>query len=82
MGPSQPHADNPWLQAVRGEWTDNVAAWNKLRVERFPEAAYTYRNGWFIGSFRDEDDVMRERDLGALIARLMAREPSSGISSV
>ena len=66
------------LRAVEGcadeDPYDNVARWRRLQAGEYPEAVYTFRDGWFTGALRDADDVMRATDLGHLINRLMARE--------
>ena len=64
--------DTPPLPAV-GPWTDNVARWNRLKDD-YPEAAYTFADGYFYGALRDDDDILRAQTLDWLINRLMARE--------
>jgi hypothetical protein len=61
------------LHPVEGGPPDAVARWNRLKTE-YPEAAYTFSDGWFYGALRDDDDVLRASELDWLINRLMARE--------
>lgn len=52
---------------------DSVTRWNALHAE-FPEAAFTYAQGFFIGALRDADDVLRSPTLDGLRERLLTRE--------
>jgi hypothetical protein len=60
--------------------SDHVMRWQELH-EQYPEAGYTapaLRFPWYAGALRDDDDVMRAENLGALIDRLLAREAGEG----
>lgn len=52
---------------------DNVARWEQLRFQ-YPQASCAFSEGWYYGSLRDDDDVIRVGDLGRLIDLLLARE--------
>jgi hypothetical protein len=52
---------------------DAVERWRGL-LPGYPEAVYTFHDGWFCGALRDADDTLRAADLGVLINRLLARE--------
>jgi hypothetical protein len=68
-----PHGHLRAVEGTAGDPYDNVARWRTLAFQ-YPQAVYTFKDGWFTGALRDEDDVMRATDLGRLIDRLMARE--------
>lgn len=52
---------------------DNVARFDELKFI-YPQASYAFEAGFFYGSLRDTDDVIRAADLGRLIDQLLARE--------
>jgi hypothetical protein len=68
---------HPRLRSAEGGEPASAARWRRLQ-EQYPEADYTDGEGSCWGALRDDDNVMRARDLGALIDRLLAREAEEG----
>jgi hypothetical protein len=55
---------------------DNVARFEALQ-STYPEARFTFEAGWYYGSLRGEDEIIRASDLGRLIDALLAEEEGS-----
>ena len=66
MGPGDPRG----LHEVVPD--DQVRVWQELSA-RFPRASYSVRDGWFHGSLREEDTVLRASSLQRLIGALLER---------
>jgi hypothetical protein len=69
-----PAADRPPGHAMTAP--DGVERFEDLRAT-WPQAYYTVSDGWFYGSLRDEDPVVRAADLGSLADALLGREQES-----
>ena len=66
------------LQAVEAvdRRCDNVQRWIDAQKD-YPEARFTFERGFFYGSLRAPDIVLKSADLGRLLDKLMAREPGT-----
>jgi hypothetical protein len=53
--------------------SDNVQRFQDLQ-RTYPDAKFTFEGGWFYGSLRGDDEIIRASDLGRLIDMLLARE--------
>ena len=51
---------------------DAVKLWEQLMFQ-YPQASYSVRNGFFYGSLRESDPVLRASSLQRLIAGLTER---------
>jgi hypothetical protein len=66
-------SDRDTVPSVSGLAADNVKRFRDLQRD-YPEARFTFAEGWFYGALHDDDQIIRAADLGRLIDKLLARE--------
>ena len=65
-------SDHVRVADMTGLPVDNVARFEDLQ-RTYPDAKYTFEAGWFYGSLRGDDAIIRSSDLGRLIDKLTER---------
>jgi hypothetical protein len=73
-GMQAPAADCPAGHAMTAPY--GVERFEALRAT-WPQASYSVSDGWYYGSLRDEDPVVRAADLARLADALLGREQES-----